>query len=137
VAPLSTIGDTDKTGTKMTFKPDTSIFTATDFQYDILASRLRELSFLNAGFLISLTDERDGGRQEVFEYRGASASFVEHLNKAKEPVHDKVVSIVGEHLIEGGAAPVAIELALQWNASYQEQIFCYTNNVPTRTGVRT
>src|SRR5580698_4263275 len=122
VAPLTTIGDTDKTGTKMTFKPDPSIFTTTEFQYDILASRLRELSFLNAGFLISLTDERDGGRKEVF------------LNKAKEPVHDKVISIIAEHAIEGAAAPVGIELAMQWNSSYQEQIFPYTNNIHNRDG---
>ncbi len=134
VARLTTIGDTDKTGTKMTFKPDTTIFTATEFQYDILASRLRELSFLNAGFLISLTDERDGGRQEVFQYKGGIGEFVEHLNKTKEPVHDKVVSIVGEHILEGAAAPLGIELSLQWNASYQEQIFCYTNNVPNKDG---
>jgi DNA gyrase subunit B len=134
VAPLTTIGETDKTGTKITFKPDTTVFTATVFQYDILASRLRELSFLNAGFLISLTDERDGGRKETFQYKGGIAEFVEHLNKAKEPVHDKVISIVAEHALEGGSAPIGIELAMQWNASYQEQIFCYTNNVPNKDG---
>src|ERR1700677_790592 len=134
VAPLTTIGDTDKTGTKMTFKPDTTIFTATEFQYDILASRLRELSFLNAGFLITLTDERDGGRKENFQYKGGIGEFVEHLNKAKEPVHDKVISIVAEHQVEGGAAPIGIELSLQWNSSYSEQIFCYTNNVHNRDG---
>jgi DNA gyrase subunit B len=134
VAPLTTIGDTDKTGTKMTFKPDPSIFTTTEFQYDILASRLRELSFLNAGFLISLTDERDGGRKEVFQYKGGINEFVEHLNKAKEPVHDKVISIIAEHAIEGAAAPVGIELAMQWNSSYQEQIFPYTNNIHNKDG---
>jgi DNA gyrase subunit B len=134
VAPLRVIGDTDKTGTKMTFKPDSTIFTSTDFQFDILASRLRELSFLNAGFLISLTDERDGGRQESFHYKGGIREFVEHLNKTKEPVHDKVISIVAEHPVEGGNIPIGIELAMQWNASYQEQIFCYTNNVHNRDG---
>ncbi len=134
LAPLTTIGDTDKTGTKMTFKPDPSIFTTTEFQYDILASRLRELSFLNAGFLISLTDERDGGRKEVFQYKGGISEFVEHLNKAKEPVHDKVISIIAEHAIEGAAAPVGIELAMQWNSSYQEQIFPYTNNIHNKDG---
>jgi len=134
MAPLSVIGDTDKTGTKMSFKPDPTIFSVTEFQYDILASRLRELSFLNAGFLISLTDERDGGREETFQYKGGIGEFVEHLNKAKEPIHDKVISIVAEHLTEGAAAPIGIELSLQWNASYQEQIFCYTNNVHNRDG---
>jgi DNA gyrase subunit B len=134
VAPLTTIGDTDKTGTKMTFKPDPSIFTSTEFQYDILASRLRELSFLNAGFLISLTDERDGGRKEIFQYKGGIGEFVEHLNKAKEPVHDKVISIIAEHAIEGAPAPVGIELSMQWNSSYTEQIFPYTNNIHNKDG---
>jgi DNA gyrase subunit B len=134
MSPLAVIGDTDKTGTKMSFKPDSTIFSATEFQYDILASRLRELSFLNAGFLITLTDERGDGRKETFEYKGGISEFVEHLNKAKEPVHDKVISVMGEHAVEGGAAPIGIELALQWNSSYSEQIFCYTNNVHNRDG---
>jgi DNA gyrase subunit B len=84
--------------------------------------------------LITLTDERDGGRKEIFQYKGRHREFVEHLNKAKEPVHDKVISIVAEHAVEGGAAPDRIELALQWNASYSEQIFCYTNNVHNKDG---
>jgi DNA gyrase subunit B len=134
VAPLAVIGDTDKTGTKMSFKPDPTIFTATEFQYDILASRLRELSFLNAGFLISLNDEREGGRAETFQYKGGIREFVEHLNKAKEPVHDKVIAIVTEQPLEGASSPLGIELAMQWNASYQEQIFCFTNNVPNKDG---
>src|SRR5882672_1048414 len=134
VAPLTIIGETDKTGTKISFKPDATIFTTTDFQFDILASRLRELSFLNAGFLITLKDERDGGREETFQYKGGIREFVEHLNKAKEPVHDKVISVVAEQVTDGGAAPIGIELAMQWNASYQEQIFPYTNNVHNRDG---
>jgi DNA gyrase subunit B len=134
VAPLSVIGKTDATGTKISFKPDPTIFSITDFQYDILASRLRELSFLNAGFVITLTDERDGGRGETFEYKGGIREFVEHLNKAKEPVHDKVIAIVAEQAIDGGAAPLGIELAMQWNASFSEQIFCYTNNVHNKDG---
>jgi DNA gyrase subunit B len=133
-APLTTIGDTDRTGTKISFKPDPTIFTVTEFQYDILASRLRELSFLNAGFLITLTDERDGGRKETFQYKGGIREFVEHLNKAKDPVHDKVISIVIEQQVEGALAPIGIELAMQWNASFQEQIFCYTNNVFNKDG---
>lgn len=131
---LREIGDTEKTGTKITFKPDSMIFTTTEFQYDILASRLRELSFLNAGFLITLTDERDGGRGESFQYKGGISEFVEHLNKAKEPVHDKVVAISAEQAIDGSTTPIGIELAMQWNASYQEQIFCYTNNVHNKDG---
>jgi DNA gyrase subunit B len=145
VAPLAVIGDTDKTGTKMSFKPDPTIFTTTDMQFDVLASRLRELSFLNAGFLITLTDERGGGRTETFQYKGGIAEFVEHLNKTKEPVNDKVIAIVAEFQQDGagassdkpggsGAAPIGVELALQWNSSYSEQIFCYTNNVHNKDG---
>src|SRR6516225_6061866 len=133
VAGLAVIGDTDKTGTKMTFKPDPTIFSTVEFQYDILASRLRELSFLNAGFVISLTDERDEGRKETFEYKGGIREFVEHLNKAKEPVHDKVVHIIAEAPAESGAA-IVVEVALQWNSSYVEQIFPYTNNIHNKDG---
>ncbi len=142
MAPLAIIGDSDKTGTKITFKPDHEIFTTTEFQFDILASRLRELSFLNAGFVISLTDERGDSsssdvnrtRREVFEYKGGIREFVELLNKAKEPVHDKVVHIVAEHPSENGGTPVVVEVALQWNSSYAEQIFTYTNNVHNKDG---
>jgi DNA gyrase subunit B len=134
VAPLKVIGDSDKSGTKVSFKPDHEIFSSTEFSYDILASRLRELSFLNAGFVIGLTDERGDGRQEVFEYKGGIKEFIEHLNKAKEPVHDRVIHITGELTPEGGSTPIAVEFALQWNSSYAEQLFAYTNNVHNRDG---
>ncbi|WP_394834104.1 DNA topoisomerase (ATP-hydrolyzing) subunit B [Pendulispora rubella] len=144
VAPLAVIGDTDKTGTKITFKPDAEIFTTTEFSYDILASRLRELSFLNAGFIIELVDERDPGggniaategkiRREVFLYSGGIREFVELLNKTKEPAHDKVVYINAEQPNEEGN-PIGVEVALQWNSSYAEQIYCYTNNVHNKDG---
>ncbi len=134
VAPIAAVGDTDETGTKVTFKPDHEIFTLTDFQYDILASRLRELSFLNPGFVISLADERGEGRSELFEYKNGIGEFVLLLNKAKEPVHEKVVSILAEQKLEIGNIPLVVEVALQWNSSYAEQIFCYTNNVHNRDG---
>ena len=130
---LDVIGDTDKTGTKISFKPDHEIFASTEFSYDILASRLRELSFLNAGFVINLTDERGEGRKEVFEYKGGIREFVEHLNKTKEPVHEKVVHIVAEVPAENGT-PVVVEVALQWNSTYAEQIFPYTNNIHNKDG---
>jgi DNA gyrase subunit B len=133
VSPLVVIGDSDKTGTKQSFKPDHEIFSTTEFSYDILASRLRELSFLNAGFVISLVDERDQGRKELFEYKGGIREFVEHLNKAKEPINDKVVHLIAEAPSESGS-PVIVEVALQWNASYAEQLFCYTNNVFNKDG---
>ncbi|HEX4513200.1 MAG TPA: ATP-binding protein, partial [Polyangiaceae bacterium] len=100
VAPLGVIGDTDRTGTKVTFKPDHEIFTITEIQYDVLASRLRELAFLNAGFIITLTDERGEGRKETFEFKGGITEFVELLNKTKEPVHDKVVTFIAEQIPE-------------------------------------
>jgi DNA gyrase subunit B len=144
VAPLKVIGDSDKTGTKTTFKPDHEIFTNTEFQFDILASRLRELSFLNAGFVISLTDERSEGssasldnaapsRHETFEYKGGIREFVELLNKTKEPVHDNVVYLLASQSTEGGLA-VEVEVALQWNSTYTEQVFPYTNNVHNKDG---
>ena len=137
VSPISVIGDTDRTGTKVTFKPDPQIFTITEYSYDILASRLRELSFLNAGFVISLTDERGEGRKELFEYKGGIREFVEHLNKTKEPVHEHVVHIVAEVAPEGaspGATNIIVEVALQWNSTYAEQIFAYTNNIHNKDG---
>jgi DNA gyrase subunit B len=133
VEPLCVIGDTDKTGTKATFKPDPLIFSSVEYSYDILASRLRELSFLNAGFVITLTDERGEGRQETFEYQGGIREFVEHLNKTKEPVHDKVVHIIAEAPSEAGT-PIVVEVALQWNSTYVEQIFPYTNNIHNKDG---
>ncbi|AKU96779.1 DNA gyrase subunit B [Labilithrix luteola] len=130
---LDVIGDTDKTGTKVSFKPDAEIFSSTEFSYDILASRLRELSFLNAGFLISLTDERGEGRSETFEYKGGIREFIEHLNKTKEPVHEKVVHILAETPAESGLS-IQVEVALQWNSTYAEQIFPYTNNIHNKDG---
>ena len=130
---LEVIGDSDKTGTKVSFKPDPQIFTICEYSYDILASRLRELSFLNAGFVISLIDERGEGRKEVFEYQGGIREFVEHLNKAKEPVHEKVVHIIAEAPSEAGT-PIVVEVALQWNSTYAEQIFPYTNNIHNKDG---
>jgi DNA gyrase subunit B len=134
VAPLAVIGSSDRTGTKLTFKADHEIFVGvTDISYDILASRLRELSFLNAGFVITLTDERAEGRKETFEYQGGIREFVALLNKAKEPVHEHVVHINSEVPSETGA-PIQVEVAMQWNSSYAEQIFAYTNNVHNKDG---
>jgi DNA gyrase subunit B len=134
---LAVIGDSEKTGTKMSFKPDHEIFSVTEFSYDILASRLRELSFLNAGFVISLTDERsDEGhepRTEIFEYQGGVREFVQLLNKTKEPIHDQVVHIIATQIADNGSE-VVVEAAMQWNSSYVEQVFPYTNNIHNKDG---
>ena len=136
VAHLSAIGETPQSGTKITFKPDTKIFTNTEFSFDILANRLRELSFLNAGLVITLTDERlsDGPRQMVYEYKGGIREFVELLNRNKEPVNEQVIPIEAQAPHESSSIPITVSIALQWNASYQEQVFLYTNNVHNKDG---
>lgn len=124
---LHITGDTDKTGTEIKFKPSDTIFSNIEFHYDILAKRLRELSFLNSGVRIQLYDEHSN-RQDIFQYRGGITAFVEHLNRMKNPLHQKVCFISAER------NEVSIELAMQWNETYQESVFCFTNNIPQKDG---
>ncbi len=127
VSPLAVVGKSRKTGTKITFKPDTDVFTETEFSFDVLSGRLRELSFLNAGLKITILDERTGKTHE-FQYKGGIVSFVQHLNRSKTPLHNKPI------FIEGEKDNVQIEVALQYNDSYQETLFSFANNINTHDG---
>jgi len=127
VSSLKTVGKSRKSGTRITFKPDTEVFTETEFSFDVLSGRLRELSFLNAGLKIVILDERTGKTHE-FQYKGGIASFVQHLNRNKTPLHAKPIYIEGEK--DG----VVIEVALQYNDAYQETIFTFANNINTHDG---
>lgn len=125
--PLKEIGTTQQRGTKVTFKPDGLIFEQLDFSFDVLSQRLRELAFLNRGVCISIDDQRTQ-KQHTFQFRGGIEEFVEHLNRAKTPIHPRVISLQGQR------DNFEVEVALQWNEGYAETVHSFANNINTIEG---
>ena len=127
VAPLAVVGETSERGTTLKFRPSAKVFTNISFNYETLAKRLRELSFLNSGVRIELVDERDE-KSEVFQHEGGLSAFVTYLNRSKTPVHPSVL------WFQTRDGNTQVEVAMQWNDSYQESMYCYTNNIPQKDG---
>lgn len=133
ISPLKILGDTEKRGTEVHFLADEEIFGHVEFHYEILAKRLRELSFLNNGVSIKLVDQRSG-KEELFAFAGGVQSFVEYVNRTKSVLHPKIFYSTGEAKVGGDGVTIGVEVAMQWNDSYQEQVLCFTNNIPQSDG---
>jgi DNA gyrase subunit B len=132
ISPMRVTGETDKRGTEVHFLPDDEIFNNIDFHYEILAKRLRELSFLNNGVKIRLVDERSN-KEDNFAYAGGVKGFVEFINKGKNVLNPNIFHAQGDKISEFGTN-VGVEVAMQWNESYNENVLCFTNNIPQRDG---
>jgi len=140
LAPIREVGRTNKTGTKLTFRADPEIFSVTAYNFDALSQRMRELAFLNPGVTIEVVDERDekGEKRHDFRYEGGISSFVEHLNKNRERLHENVIFFTDVKDPSGDPVQDAknerLDVALQWNDGYQEQIYCFTNTISNKDG---
>ena len=131
-SPMKITGSTDKRGTEVHFLPDETIFTNIDFHYEVLAKRLRELSFLNNGVKIRLVDERNA-KEDNFAFAGGVKGFVEYINKGKTTLHPNIFHALGDKMSEFNTS-VGVEVAMQWNDGYNESVLCFTNNIPQRDG---
>ncbi|MFT3818615.1 MAG: DNA topoisomerase (ATP-hydrolyzing) subunit B [Rubrivivax sp.] len=132
VSPMKITGDTEKRGTEVHFLPDDQIFSHVDFHYDVLAKRLRELSFLNNGVKIRLVDERNG-KEDNFAFAGGVKGFVSFINQGKKVLHPNIFHAMGSKLSEQNTE-IGVEVAMQWNDGYNESVLCFTNNIPQRDG---
>jgi DNA gyrase subunit B len=133
VSPLKVLGPSEKRGTEVHFLADEEIFEHIEFHYEILAKRLRELSFLNNGVRIRLIDQRTG-KEEDFAFSGGVRSFVEYINRSKTILHPTIFTSAGEAKVGDTGVTIGVEVAMQWNDSYQEQVLCFTNNIPQSDG---
>jgi len=131
-SPMRVIGDTERRGTEVHFLPDDEVFSNIDYHYDVLAKRLRELSFLNNGVKIKLVDERNG-KEDNFAFTGGVRGFVEFINQGKHVLHPNIFHVIGERMSEQNT-PIGVEVAMQWNDGYSESVLCFTNNIPQRDG---
>ena len=131
-SPIKFTGATEKRGTEVHFLADDEIFSNIEYHYEILAKRIRELSFLNNGVRIKLTDQRTA-KEEVFAFDGGVKGFVEYINRTKSVLHPNIFHISGETVAENGLT-IGVEVAMQWNDGYNEQVLCFTNNIPQRDG---
>ncbi len=132
VSPMKVIGETDKRGTEVHFWADETIFTLVEFHYEILSKRIRELSFLNNGVSIKLSDQRTG-KEELFAFEGGTRGFVEYINKAKTVLHPSVFQATGDRMSDQNTN-ISVDVSMQWNDSFNEQVLCFTNNIPQRDG---
>ena len=132
ISPMRITGDTEKRGTEVHFLPDLEIFSNIDFHYDIIAKKLRELSFLNNGVKIRLVDERNN-KEDTFAYAGGVKGFVQFINTGKKVLHPTIFGAVGEKVSDQGTT-ITTDVAMQWNDGYSESVLCFTNNIPQRDG---